>query len=61
MKGTYVLLSIVSLFNGRVNLTSTCLLELKDVVLENMDVGKPCVIYILDLIAAFDMLRRDTL
>jgi len=40
--------------------TTTCLMEIKDTVLDILDGGNTAVMYSLDLSAAFDMLRRDT-
>jgi len=39
--------------------TTTCLMELKDEIANLMDKNKPCLLYSLDLSAAFDMLRVD--
>jgi len=40
--------------------TSTCLMELKDNILDALDAGLHCAVYRLDLSSAFDLLRRDT-
>jgi len=40
--------------------TTTCLVEIKDSLLNSLDNDQVCVMYSLDLSAAFDMLRKDT-
>jgi len=40
--------------------TTSCLMELKDKIADNLDAGRSCIVYSLDLSAAFDMLRVDT-
>jgi len=40
--------------------TSTCLMVLKDLLATKLDEKKQCILYSLDLSAAFDMLRPDT-
>jgi len=41
--------------------TTTCLMEIKDNLVEFLDNNQSCIMYSLDLSAAFDMLRKDTL
>jgi len=41
--------------------TTTCLMTLRDYIAESIDTGKHSILYSLDLSAAFDMLRIDSL